>query len=160
MKLRKIAAVLALIVLIVSTVMAVREYGSYENPPALNIYCDDIRVNLKGKGISWSYETITGRKAYEASLVHPMELQYEEPLFNTHGDDVKIGFEISPDNVVSARSWSWADIGNAEAEGMPFDIADGTLPASTEGIVYEIVAEWTENKYFSGTARYIFYIEP
>ena len=158
---RKIAIAAMLIIFLAVTLTVINnKYKEYDNPPVLNIYCDDIMVSLDGSAISWSYEKLFGRESYEASLVHPLDMDHDEPLFYANGDVIELSFESQPDEIAEARCWPSSYVGDTSAEGAVIDIEKGIIEPPVEGMIYEITAKWTENKYYSGTARYVFYIEP
>ena len=160
MKRKLISAVIIAAFLLVSLILINNQYKEYENPPVLNIYCDDIMMKLNGSAFSWSFEKLFCRENYEASLVHPLDMKHGEPLFYTYGDAVELSFESQPDEITEARCWPKSAVGDTSAEGTSIDIGDGAIDPPAEGMIYEIIAKWTENKYYSGTARYVFYIEP
>ena len=158
---KKRVSLLLLFVLICGAVLFARVlsvYDDYRNPPLMRLFCDDWSTTVAGQAVSWSYDSLLGRRGYTAQLVHPLEQTDRGTILETYGNSFKIGFDtVQPDMILSACRWPVDALGDPDAEaelvavGEPQEVDEGHW-------IYAVEVEYQGQDHYRGTAQYVFHV--
>ena len=158
---KKRVSLLLLFVLICGAVLFARVlsvYDDYRNPPLMRLFCDDWSTTVAGQAVSWSYDSLLGRRSYTAQLVHPLEQTDRGTILETYGNSFKIGFDtVQPDMILSAYRWPAEALGDPDAEaelvavGEPQEVDEGDW-------IYAVEVEYQGQDHYRGTAQYVFHV--
>lgn len=130
-------------------------------PPDGTLFHSDGNVPLAKGGFNWSTTAEDGTvSTLMADALHP--LQFGELLVPTEVDCdyVKLDFSEMPDSI-SVRCWPDTALG-AETipDGTPITTEQNTFEPLSGGYIYEITANWSENRRLDyGTATYAVYLK-
>ena len=158
---KKRVSLLLLFVLICGAVLFARVlsvYDDYRNPPLMRLFCDDWSTTVAGQAVSWSYDSLLGRRSYTAQLVHPLEQTDRGTILETYGNSFKIGFDtVQPDMILSACRWPADALGDPDADaelvavGEPQEVDEGDW-------IYAVEVEYQGQDHYRGTAQYVFHV--
>ena len=135
-------------------------------PPALTVRCGETSAEALRGAASWSYDNGDGTQtAFEADSLHPLDEAARDltpclALPDVSGPlEATLEWDPAPDTV-TVRCWSDVLWGDTSASAEEIAVKDLTIALRESGYVYEVVAGWSSEETWGGTASYSFYAGP
>ena len=131
-----------------------------EQPPALTVVSDETSVAALLGTYSWQQKNIDGTFTdARADSPHPLDCRdLLSPPLETSEATAVLKFAEDPDKIVSIQAWSDSNWSNPSAGGENVLHNGNTIELSSDGHIYEVVAQWDTDSGYGGTAHYSFYI--
>lgn len=135
-------------------------------PPALTVRCGEASAEALRGAASWSYDNGDGTQtAFEADSLHPLDEAARDltpclALPDVSGPlEATLEWDPAPDTV-TVRCWSDVLWGDTSASAEEIAVKDLTIVLRESGYVYEVVAGWSSEETWGGTASYSFHAGP
>ena len=130
-----------------------------KEPPVVTVRSGENQIAATLGTYTWTYDNGDGtRTSVCADSSHPLEWkEFLTPLITTQGT-MELGFAAEPQKY-TIRRWSDENWGKTDVAEEIVNVDNHTIELKQGGYIYEIVAEWTDEKLGEkNTVYYGFYV--